>query len=729
MYIIVKCLKIGRKFFSGCSIVLGLLIVSTGCYAAAQTSPVSIPSAIPSANKSPANATQALTSTNVKVLSGNQIQIQLNFSKPLASAPVRFATQQPPRVILDFKGVTNKLDNSQQNIALAMVQALTAVQAEGRTRVIIDLTAVTAYQTQISGNAFLITFAGSKVEAPKNTPVTATPKKRAATSSSLSPLLNPHQITAIDFRRGESNTGRIVINLTDSNTSVDVDEQGQQLVVNFLDTRIAQQLQRRLDVTDFGTPVQLITTKTKGNHVQMTVDINGSYNNMAYQAGKQFIIEVTSMTMAQQLEQQKKEPHYTGKRITLNFQDISVRAALQLISDFTGINIVVSDTVQGTMTLHLEDVPWDQALATILTMQGLGKRQFGNVIMVAPATEISEREKKELQNDLQVQALVPLYSELIQVNYAKAADMATLLKSKDNSLLGARGSVSVDNRTNSLWVQDTPDKLKEIKDFIKKLDVPVRQVLIEARIVNIDKSYEEDIGVRWGVSNTSDLSGTFRGASQIANGTAPSAVTPITDRLNVNLPASPTDSSLQPASFAIALAKIGQNAFLDLELSALEVEGHAKIVSSPRLVTSNQQPALIQQGSEIPYQEATSSGATAVAFKEAVLALRVTPQITPDNRLILKIQVNQDKPSGQTFGGVPSIDTREIRTQVLVDNGQTIVLGGIYEQTDQTKVVRVPFLGTLPVIGYFFRSKQVVSDRTELLIFITPKIVEQSYVA
>lgn len=725
MYIIVKCAKIKRKLVMSCGLALGLLMICTGGYAAAQTSPVSIPTAISPA----ADTTQTLKSTNVKVLSGNQVQIQLNFSKMLTTAPVRFATQQPPRVILDFKGVTNKLDNAQQNINLAMVQTLTAVQAEGRTRVIIDLTAVTAYQTEISGNAFIITFAGSKVEPPKTSlPASVASKKRSPVIGALGPILHPHQITAIDFRRGDNNTGRIVVSLTDSNTSVDVDEQGQQLVLNFLDTRIPQQLQRRLDVTDFGTPVQLITTKTNGNHVQMTVDINGSYNNMAYQAGKQFIIEVTSMSMSQQLEQQKKEPHYTGKRITLNFQDISVRAALQLISDFTGINIVVSDTVQGTMTLHLEDVPWDQALATILTMQGLGKRQVGNVIMVAPSTEIAEREKKELQNDQQVQALVPLYSELIQVNYAKASDMASLLKSKDNSILGARGSVSVDNRTNSMWVQDTPDKLKEIKDFVKQLDIPVRQVLIEARIVNIDKTYEEDIGVQWGISNQDNMSGTFLGANAIANGTAPSAVQPPSERLNVALPAAPT-SGAQPASFALALAKIGSNTFLDLELSALEVEGHAKIVSTPRLVTSNQQPALIQQGTEIPYQEATSSGATAVAFKEAVLALRVTPQITPDNRLIMKIQVNQDEPTGQTFGGVPSISTREIRTQVLVDNGQTIVLGGIYEQTDQTSVSRVPFLGTLPVVGYLFRNKQVITNRTELLIFITPKIVEQSYVS
>ncbi len=664
----------------------------------------------------------SLLRVNSQLMQDGQIQVCFDFSDVLTKAPVVFTTQEPARLILDFPGVANQVQQNQQTLNLSFLQDYTVVQADNRTRVIFDLKAPITYQLQNNEKSVVVTLSAmAKVQSASPSSTVAT----KVTHSAIASLLNPHRITAIDFRRGENGSGRIVIGLSDNQTSVDLDQEGQQLNATFLDTRISAELQCRLDVTDFGTPVQLITTQRQGNHVQMLIDVDGHYTNTSYQIGKQLIIEISPVSQAEQLE--KQQPHYTGKRITLNFQDISVRAALQLISDFTGINIVVSDTVQGNMTLHLQDVPWDQALATILSSQGLGKRQVGNVIFIASEQELSDREKKELQNQLQVQALVPLYSELIQINYAKAVDLAALLKNKDNSLLGLRGTVSVDERTNSLWVQDTPDKLKEIKDFISKLDVPVRQVSIESRIINIDNTFEEDLGVRWGVTGFNDTSGTLNGANVLAGGGAPSSI-PVADRLNVDFPATPV-SSAQPASVGIALAKFANNAYLDLELSALETEGHAKIISSPRLITSNQQAALIQQGTEIPYEESTSSGATSTAFKEAVLALRVTPQITPDNRLILKLQVNEDKPEAQAeLGQPPAISTQEIRTQVLVDNGQTIVLGGIYEQTDQTTVTRVPFLGTLPVIGVLFRSTQIIKERTELLIFITPKIVEQSYV-
>jgi type IV pilus assembly protein PilQ len=416
------------------------------------------------------------------------------------------------------------------------------------------------------------------------------------------------------------------------------------------------------------------------------------------------------------------EQDISQKSLSLNFQNISIRAVLQILAEFIGLNIVVSDTVQGNISLHLKNVPWDQALQFILRSQGMVAREISGVMMIAPAEEMFAREKKELEAVKQVTELAPLVSELIQINYANATQIAALLKGTENSLLSSRGSVSVDVRTNTLWLQDIASKIDEVRKLLVQLDIPVKQVLIEARIVLVDKRFEQDLGIDWGLTKANNITGTLRGANKMKMSGSPDAVA-VDDRLNVNFA---VDAIKNPASVGVALVKLSNNTFLDLELSALESEGRGELISSPRLITANQQAAHIEKGEEIPYEESTSSGATSVVFKKAVLSLDVTPQITPDNKIIMNIKVNQDKPSSTLeVKGVPGIDTREIQTQVLVDNGQTLVLGGIFEQDKSKQVKRVPFLGSLPLIGYAFSSEQEISNRSELLIFITPKIVQE----
>lgn len=437
------------------------------------------------------------------------------------------------------------------------------------------------------------------------------------------------------------------------------------------------------------------------------------------------MIDVFPLTQEEAQQAKLKKKVFSGRRISLNFQNISIRAVLQLLADFTGLNIVVSDKVQGNITLRLNNIPWDQALDIILTTQGLAKRQTGNVILVDYKATFDKMEAEELKNQNIIQKLEPVRSELIQINYAKATDLAILIKDKQNSLLSDKGKVSVDTRTNTIWIQDSGTKIDEVRDLIKQLDVPVKQVLIEARIVEVTKDFAQDLGIRWGVSKPPHLSGTLAGANQMAQGVAPANVVPFTDRLNLDLVAAPVTGAV-PASVGIALAQLGDNILLDLELSALESEGLAELISSPRLITANQQPALIDSGQEIPYQEATSSGATAVAFKKAVLSLKVTPQITPDSKILMELKINQDTASPQLFNGVPSILTKEIQTNVLVSNGQTIVLGGIYQQDKSKKITRVPFFGQLPVVGNLFKNTQISLKNDELLIFITPKIITNS---
>lgn len=663
------------------------------------------------------NSGASLQALKIYPLPENRVKISLTFSSKVKAKPRSFTTKQPARIIVDLPGVKDLLKDKDKNqtVDLGILRQLATVQAENRTRLILDLRQLVSYSTEVVGNRINITLAGPRV---------ATRQRQAERFVSTAAKRTKHRITAVDFRANPKKGGRIIVDVSDPNIGIDIKQRGKSILVNFLNTSVSRRLLRRLDVSDFATPVQTVDTLKRGRAVELKIASKGDFEHFAYQVDKKFIIDITPMTPEAKARAKLKKELYTGKRISLNFQNIKVRAVLQLLAEFTGTNMVVSDTVNGDITLRLNNVPWDQALAIILKTRGLDKRKMGSVLLIAPANEISAREKAELEAQKQVEELAPLRSELIQINYAKAGDLASLLKEKGNSLLSPRGNVSVDARTNTLWVQDTGQQLEEIRSLVHKLDIPVRQVLIEARVVMVDRDFEQELGVRFGVTKANHLSGTLEGANELA-GLTPVTDIPVANRLNLDLPAIPAAGT--PATLGIAVAKLGNDVLLDLELSALESEGRGQVISSPRLITANQQPALIESGEEIPYQEATSSGATATSFKKAVLSLQVTPQITPDDKIILALQVNQDTPSAQRFNGVPAILTKEIRTNVLVDNGQTVVLGGIYKQTNNSDIRRVPFLGSLPVVGYLFRSKSTTSQREELLIFVTPKIIQQSY--
>ncbi len=657
----------------------------------------------------------SLMSVKIIPLPEDKVRIDFQFAKTLKQLPASFITQQPPRLILDFinSDIQLPLEQKTQEVKLGSLNSYNIVAVGDRVRIMLDLSRTVSYSGSVAGPVYSLVLNGKSNELFE-------PTKEVFITNQI--VNAKHTINHLDFRGIEKQGGRVILDVSDSSIPIDVTQTGKEIVVNFLNTKIPPKLMRRFDVSDFHSPVQVITLQQERKNVRMTILNKGDYGHFVYQVNKQFMVDIFPLT-AEEIQQAKlKKQVFTGKRISLNFQNINIRAVLQLLADFTGINMVVSDNVKGDITLRLNDIPWDQALDIILTTQGLDKRRTGNVMLIDTKANLDKLEESKLKSQQIIQKLEPIRSELLQINYAKAADLAILIKDKQNSLLSERGKVSVDARTNTIWIQDTGTKIEEVRDLIKQLDIPVKQVLIEARIVEVSKDFSQDIGIRWGISRPPTLIGTLAGANQMQQGVAPANVTPFTDRLNLDLVAAPANLAT-PATLGIALAKINDNILLDLELSALESEGRAELISSPRLITINQQSALIESGQEIPYQEATSSGATAVAFKKAVLSLKVTPQITPDGKILMDLQINQDTASPQTFNGVPAILTKEIQTNVLVNNGQTIVLGGIYTQ-DKTKTInRIPFFGELPVVGVLFRNKQVGIKNDELLIFITPKII------
>lgn len=706
----------------------------------------------------PATGVNTLQDISYTSLPGDRVEIKLSLSGPPAQ-PISFTIDNPARIALDFANTTLGLAQKSQQIGLGIARSINAVEAKGRTRIVLNLVQLAPYETRIEGNSVYLTLGGSAGgEAPASAVVQTAPAAQPA--AAVAPQVSATSgrgLENIDFRRGEKGEGRVVVTLTDPTTGVDIHEQGGKILVDFANSSLPEALERRLDVTDFATPVKLVETSARGNNVHMEITPSGEYDHLAYQAGNLYTIEVKPLTKAEQEATKKEKLGYTGEKLSLNFQSIDVRAVLQLIADFTGLNMVVSDSVQGNVTLRLKNVPWDQALEIILNSKGLGMRQAGNVIQVAPTEEIAAREKLELESQKQVAELAPLRSEFIRVNFAKASDLATLLKSKENSLLSARGNVTIDDRTNTLLVQDTTDKLAEVRKLVTTLDIPQRQVLIESRIVIANNDFGKDLGVRFGTTGVRKngdngiltTSGTLAGNNNIVD----SAVTNIrgsgqpypvilpsdprfnipkpsldavlptpTNRLNVNLPVSnPTGT--------IAFSILGSNILLDLELSAMQKENRGEVLSNPRVVTSNQKEASIEQGVEIPYLEASSSGAITISFRKAVLELKVKPQITPDDHIIMDLSLKKDTLGEriQLLGSsIPSIDTREVSTQVLVDNGETVVLGGVYEQTNSKQVERVPLLGDLPAIGALFRRTQDVDNKRELLMFVTPKILKDS---
>ncbi|MEZ5542290.1 MAG: type IV pilus secretin PilQ [Pseudomonadota bacterium] len=663
-------------------------------------------------------AGNTLQSVDFASLPGNKAQITLNMSQP-AATPLSFTIDNPARIALDFADTANGLASRTQNVGIGMVDSMTVVEAKGRTRVVVNLIDMVPYEAHADGNKVVLTVQNAGRELSEAESVAA----HAVGGSSGNTISN------IDFRRGTGGEGRVIITLSDPSIPVDMRQESGNVVVDFYRAQLPHELERRLDVLDFATPVKTIDTFTKGDNVHMVITPMGNYDYIAYQADDQFTIEVRQLTKKEVEEKKKDEFGYSGERLSLNFQDIEVRSVLQLIADFTGINVVVSDTVNGSLTLRLKNVPWDQALDIILKTKGLAMRQTGNVMLVAPSEEIAAREKLELESQKQIQELEPLYSEYIQINYAKASDITTLLKSGDTTLMSDRGMATVDERTNTLLVQDTAAKLAEIRKLIAQLDIPVRQVLIESRIVLANNDFTRELGVQFGVAkrttyNTDHLAvigGTQENGFEVTGPQTGFNPGDDTEGLLVDLPISTPGSSI-----GLAIGKLGSH-LLQLELSALESEGKGEVISSPRVLTSNQKAAFIETGTEIPYQEASSSGATSTSFKKAVLRLEATPQITPDDRIIMDLLINKDAVGEITVNNVPTIDTNEISTQVLVDNGETLVLGGIYEETNTHAVTRTPFFGELPVIDWLFKRTIKEHDKQELLIFVTPKIVKEDF--
>lgn len=675
------------------------------------------------------NAIQSLTGGS----QGGTEVVRIETAQPLAAVPAGFTIQSPARIALDFPGVVNAIGRNAIDINQGNLRSANVVQAGDRTRVVINLKQAASYQARTEGKNLIIVL--ERTEASAGT--VAPPPVFAAN-------LNPNvaALRDIDFRRGDGNTGKVIVELPNNQVGVDIRQQGKTLVVDFLKTSLPEGLKRRLDVTDFGTPIQTVATAQSGDRVRMVVTPKGNWEHSAYQSDNQFVLEVRE----QKVDPGKltQGPGYSGEKLSLNFQNIEVRSLLQVIADFTNFNVVTSDSVSGAVTLRLKDVPWDQALDIILQAKGLGMRKTGNVLWIAPKDEIAAREKQELESKASIESLETLRTQGFQMNYAKASDIATQLTASGSGGSGAnsarilsnRGSVISEPRTNQLFVTDIPSKLEQVQQLIAKLDVPVRQVLIEARIVEADDRFGRSLGVRLGGSDLRGIRGgdagyAVGGTNRIAFGGSYDAVSSTTlesennmDTTNtsfVNLP-SVGAGGFPAAAFAVSLFSSAANRFLNLEISALEADGRGKIVSSPRVVTADQVKALIEQGTEYPYQTATSSGATALSFRKANLKLEVTPQITPEGSIILDVDVNKDSRGETTAAGI-AINTKHVQTQVLVENGGTVVIGGIFEQTEIDDVTKVPLLGDIPVMGNLFKNRSKTANKSELLIFITPRVI------
>jgi type IV pilus assembly protein PilQ len=677
--------------------------------------------------------------------SGQQVQLKLHLNGP-APEPMPFTIDKPARIAFDLPNTTLALASRRIDVRSGGVDTVLAAEANGRTRLVVNVDSLLPYTTKVDGNDIIVTL-GRQV---RDAAGAAVASARAAAGAGQAANVE-RSIKTIDFRRGSDGTGRVIVQLSDPRTPVNVRQEGNQVVVDFAGTLMPKNLMRRYDVMDFATPVQTVDAIRVEGSSRLVISAQGDFEQLAYQSDNQYTVEIKpSLKRANQEE--KKE--YTGERLTLNFQDIDVRSVLQLLADTSGQNIVVSDSVTGNLTLRLQNVPWDQALDIVLRTKGLDKRRQDNVIIIGPTEELANREKAELAAHKEVQELSPIRSEYMTVNYAKVADLAKMIRpvggagaagGGKNSLLSPRGSISIDERTNTLLVQDTTENLADIRRLVQTLDVPVKQVLIEARIVVVSDTFERDLGAQFGITtaqkngNNGLLAVTGNGAGsdslvQSALGavtgvtptggvTVPSPATAaLANRYMVNTPAANTNGS-------IGVSLLAGSYLVDLALSAAENEGKSETISSPRVITANQKQATIMQGVEIPYQESASSGATTTQFKDAVLSLKVTPLITPDNRVILDLDVRDDAVGQQvtsaTGGSVPSIDTRSIQTQVLVGDGQTVVLGGILETTKSYAANKVPFLGDIPVLGNLFKSTTNINNKTELLIFITPKILRE----
>ncbi|WP_354622958.1 type IV pilus secretin PilQ family protein [Psychromonas sp. MME2] len=680
-------------------------------------------------------AESQLLKLNVNPLVDSKSELTFEFSEAVGEYSDKLH-YRPNKLVIDLDNASSVLELNPMTINANGVETVETERTSDGLRITLALKTLMPYRIVREDKLLFVRFGEITPEAaevdPTEVALAAALKQDGNETMSVAAALNNdkapstqtpppkgyvNSVKSIDFKRGSEGQGKLLVYLDNSSVAVDIRRRDQQLIAEFQSTFIPDDFLYIMDVFDFATVVEKVETFKEDGKARFVFNISDEYNYRYDQLDTLFMIEVSEKPKDQ------KTSVYQGKAISLNFQDIPVRTVLQLIADFNAFNLVITDSVSGNITLRLDDVPWEQALDIILKVKGLGKRMDGNVLMIAPAAELAAKEREQLQTEKEVAELAPLYSEFIQINYAKASDIATLLSTGTTSLLSERGSVSTDVRTNTLLLKDTAAVIDAVKEMVEILDIPVRQVVIEARMVTVNESVGEELGIRWGVTGVggdTGTSGTIEGVTDANNGTVPS----IEDRLNVNLPVAGAAGTI-----AFQVAKLANGEILDLELSALEKENKAEIIASPRITTANQQTAYIEQGTEIPYTESASSGATSVSFKKAVLSLQVTPQITPDDKVILDLVITQDSkgeviPTG--LGQAVSINTQEIGTQVLVENGETLVLGGIYQQRITNSVSKVPVLGDIPYLGYLFRTTVEENAKSELLIFVTPRIVMQT---
>ena len=663
---------------------------------------------------------------------GGSIVVRITTREPLKSAPPSFTVANPARIVFDFAGTGNALGRNAQEVGQGELRSMNVVQGSDRTRLVLNLRRTVAHEVAIDGKNMVVTLS-SAATAPSGAAagqVSNFAEGKADTK---------HAIRDVDFRRGAGGEGRILIDLTDTSTGIDIRQQGQNIVIEFLKTSLPENMRRRLDVVDFATPVQTISAFQQGENVRMVIEAKGQWEHNAYQSDTQFVVEVKAAV--QDPSRASQRGRYAGEKLSLNFQNVEVRAVLNVIADFTDLNVITSDTVAGSITLRLKDVPWDQALDIILQTRGLDMRKSGNVIWIAPRDELATREKLALEAQSQISELEQTRTESFQINYQKAADVQKLLSDATQRILSKRGSAVVDPRTNQLFVQDTPTRLDEVRKLIAKIDIPVRQVMIEARIVEASDNFSRNLGARLGYNENmgaggrgnsvlgSDTGVRYAAGASLGNvdsgstGSVQGIGGAIPGGLLVNMPAAGA-GGFNPGALALILFNASLTKFINLEISAAEADQKLKTVSSPRVLTADQVEAIVEQGIEIPYQQATSSGATSVSFRKANLSLRVKPQITPDGNVIMTLDVNKDIPGATTPSGV-QIATKHVKTEVLVENGGTVVIGGIYEEIDNVNSARTPFFGDLPYIGFLFRNTTTVRNKTELLIFITPRIMNE----
>jgi type IV pilus assembly protein PilQ len=657
------------------------------------------------------------------------VVVRVTTREPLGAVPPNFTVANPARIAFDFPKTVNALGRNAQDIGQGELRSMNLIQAGDKSRLVLNLRRSVVHEARVDGRNLVITLQTAAASATPSDKTAHFAEGRADTK---------HAIRDVDFRRGRGGEGRVVVDLSDASTGIDIRQQGQNIIVDFLKTSLPDNLKRRLDVTDFATPVQTVNAFQQGDNVRMVIEPSGQWEHNAYQTDTQFVVEVKPLVID---VSRGARGRYTGEKLSLNFQNVEVRAVLNVIADFTDLNVVTSDSVGGSITLRLKDVPWDQALEIILQTRGLDQRRTGNVIWIAPRDELATREKLALESQQQITDLEQTRTESFQLNYTKAVDVQKMLSDRAQPVLSKRGSAVLDARTNTIFVQDVPSRLEEVRKLIAKIDIPVRQVMIEARIVEASDTFAKNLGVKLGYTdfginsggpgdrvggsdNRYAVSGNMSGVGMVTGQRSLENPTYFeTNSLFANLPAAGLNS-FNAGSFAFTLFKAGLGKFINLELSALEADGKGKIISSPRVMTANQVEALIEQGTEIPYQQATSSGATSVSFRKANLSLKVKPQITPDGNIIMTLDVNKDAPGATTPAGV-QINTKHVKTEVLVENGGTVVIGGIYEQTDRVDITQIPFLGDLPYVGFLFKNRTANTSKTELLVFITPRIVNE----